>query len=116
MELKLNNGDYVPDAESCSGFLTVTGIDETVQRALYKLTVRRGSFPFYPDLGSRLWLLGREKRSARDSAARQYVAEALSDEGGIYVSDVMVTEQADSLSVHVKLVLEDTVRELTVEV
>ena len=116
MELKLIDGDYVPNSETGSGFETVAGDEEILQRVLYKLTVNRGSFPFFPDLGSRLWLLGREKKSARDSAARQFVAEALEDEAGISVADVAVTELTDSLSVYLKLIHDGTVRTVTVEV
>jgi hypothetical protein len=116
MELKLIDGDYVPDTEAGSGFETVAGDGEALQRVLYKLTAHRGSFPFMPELGSRLWLLGREKRSARDSAARQFVAEALEDEDGVKVTDVQVTELNDSLRVDVKLLYDGTVRELAVEV
>lgn len=78
MELMLRNGDYVPDGNG--GFLRAEGTDELLQRVLWKLTVRRGSFPFLPDLGSRLYLLPREKAGGRTALARQYVAEALAGE------------------------------------
>ena len=54
MELKLVNGDYLPDGR---GGLEQAE-EEILQRALSRLTARRGSFPFLPEFGSRLCLLG----------------------------------------------------------
>lgn len=78
MALMLRDGDYVPDGKG--GLKTVEGKEELLERVLWKLTVCRGSFPFLPELGSRLHLLGRIKPSQRETMARQYVTEALSDE------------------------------------
>ena len=82
MELKLVNGDYLPDGR---GGLEQAE-EEILQRALSRLTARRGSFPFLPEFGSRLYLLGREKPSLRQALARQYAAEALADEEGLSVT------------------------------
>lgn len=78
MELKLENGDYVPDG--VGGLRRVEGREELLQRVLFKLTARRGMFPFGKALGSRLWQLGRVSPAHRQSAAAQYAAEALEDE------------------------------------
>ena len=56
MEMRLVDGRYVPD--DFGGFETVTGAEETLERALYKLKARRGGFALMPELGSRLWLRG----------------------------------------------------------
>lgn len=77
MENKLQDGDYVPDG--AGGFTRLSGAQALLGKALFRLTCRRGSFPFLPQLGSRLYLLAQEKPSAREMAARQYVAEALED-------------------------------------
>ena len=83
MERRLSQGDYVPDG---GGGLTALGDgEEVLARVLFRLTAHRGAMPFLPELGSRLYLLGREKPSARQALAAQYVAEALADE------DVAVT-------------------------
>ena len=84
MELMVRGGDYLPDGRG--GFRRAEGDDELLQRVLWKLSVRRGSFPFLPELGSRLYLLGREKPSLRQALARQYAAEALADEEGLSVT------------------------------
>lgn len=62
MALVLREGDYVPDGRG--GFRSAEGGQEVLERVLWKLTVRRGSFPFLPELGSRLHLLGRWKSAS----------------------------------------------------
>ena len=93
VELKLNDGDYVPDGQG--GFRTVEGAEEVLQRALFQLTAKRGSFPFLPGLGSRLYLLPREKPSARPAMARRYAAEALAGEADLAVTGVELSDRGD---------------------
>lgn len=90
MELFLNDGDYVSDGQG--GFVRVEGSAEVLQRALFQLSVRRGSFPFLPDLGSDLYLLNREKASNWAMLAEQYASEALADESDLSVTGVELTE------------------------
>lgn len=71
----LISGDYVPD--STGGIRRAENRQGLLSEILFRLTCRRGSFPLLPDLGSRLYRLTKEKPSARDMAARQYAAEAL---------------------------------------
>lgn len=78
MELELRNGDYL--ADGAGGLRRVGGREALLQRVLFRLTARRGSFPFWETLGSRLWELGRLPAPKRQSAARQYVTEALAEE------------------------------------
>ena len=87
METKLVNGDYVPDG--LGGVERLSGADALLGRVLYRLTARRGQFPPLPELGSRLYLLGRETGANR-LAARHYVAEALAQEP-VTVEDVTLT-------------------------
>lgn len=92
MENLLRNGDYVPDG--FGAFTRTQELQELLQRALFRLQCRRGSFPFLPELGSRLYELGKEKPSVRDALARQYAAQAL--EGmELRVADASVTATAD---------------------
>ena len=93
MAMRLVNGDYVPDGNG--GFCTVHGAEAVLDQVLFRLTARRAAFPFLPQLGSRLYLLGREKPSVRLSAAKQYVLEALADETELELNDVAVVETAD---------------------
>lgn len=101
MELMLRDGDYVPDGKG--GVCRVEGGKALLQRVLWKLSIRRGSFPFLPELGSRLYTLGREKPSVRPALARQYVAEALADEPDLEVTGVALTQQEDRLALTVFL-------------
>ena len=67
MEWKLMDGDYVPDG--MGGLTALSGGEEVLARVLYRLTARRGALPFLPNLGSRLYQLGRERPSARQAPA-----------------------------------------------
>ena len=95
MELKIRNGDYIPDG--IGGEKRAAGTEELLARALFRLSVRRGSFPFLPELGSELHRLGRERPSARLAAAKQYVAAALAEEPALTVEEVELTECGDAL-------------------
>ena len=86
MEWKLVEGDYVPNG--VGGLTALSGGEEVLARVLYRLTARRGGLPFRPSLGSRLYRLGREKTSARQALAAQYVTEALQEEPDLTVQSV----------------------------
>lgn len=88
MELKLENGDYCPDG--LGGMTGLTGTDELLQRVHFRLVGRRGAFPLMPTMGSQLYRVMREKPSARQSAAEAYVREALEEEAGLSVEDVIL--------------------------
>ena len=74
MENLLRDGDYVPNG--FGGFTRLHGTQEVLAKALFKLTCRRGSFPFLQDLGSRLYELGRLRPSEREAAAKIYCEQA----------------------------------------
>ena len=90
MGLSLRNGDYVPDGTG--GLRRAEGQAALLERVLFRLTARRGTFPFLPELGSRLWQLGRLSAAQRQSAAEQYVAEALAQGPRLTVEQVDLTE------------------------
>jgi len=93
MELKLQNGDYVSDG--AGGLHRVSGRDALLQKVLFRLTAKRGMFPFQEDLGSRLWQLGRLSAAERPAAAKQFVAEALAAEPDLRVGTVTLRPGAD---------------------
>jgi len=101
MELLLKDGDYIPDGRG--GLCRATGREELLQRVLWKLTARRGGFPFLPELGSRLYMLPRKKASDWQGLAEEYVAQALADETELRIDGVEVTGEAESLSITVAL-------------
>lgn len=93
MEWKLIQGDYVPDGTG--GLTALSGGEEVLARVLYRLTARRGALPFLPELGSRLYLLRRERPSARQALAAQYVAEALRAELDLSVRSVELVQDGE---------------------
>lgn len=113
MALILRAGDYAPDEKG--GFQSAQGAQELLERALWKLTVRRGSFPFLPELGSRLHLLGRAPAGEREALAGQYVAEALADED-VTVDAVSLTQEGDRGMLTVRLLWHGEALTATVEV
>ena len=114
MELELRNGDYI--ADGVGGLRRVGGREALLQRVLFRLTARRGAFPFRETLGSRLWQLGRVPAPERRAAARQYVAEALAEEP-VTVEDVELEQGRDgTAAVTVRLRYEGEALPVTVEV
>lgn len=114
MELELRDGDYV--ADGAGGLRHVQGREALLQRALFRLTARRGTFPFWEELGSRLWTLGRLPGPERQAAARQYVAEALAEEP-VTVEEVLLEQGEDgAAAVTVRLRYEGESLPVTVEV
>ena len=101
MELFLKDGDYLPNGQG--GFCTVTGREELLQRVLWKLTARRGGFPFLPRLGSRLYTLNRQKPSEWQGRAEEYVTEALAEETDLRLDGVDVSRENGRLFVTVYL-------------
>ena len=113
MELKLVNGDYVSDGNGA--MVRLTGVEEMLGRVLYRLTARRGGLPFLPELGSRLYLVMRERPSARQALAAQYVAEALREETELSVTGVEWLEQDEGARLTVRLDWQGEPLSVTVE-
>ena len=114
MALAIRNGDYVSDG--AAGLCRVWGQDALLQRVLFRLTARRGSFPFWEELGSRLWQLGQLPASARQTAAKQYVTEALTEETGLVVESVTLTEADGRAALTAELTYEGEQLSVTVEI
>lgn len=94
---KLRQGDYCPDG--AGSFAQAQGAEELLERVMFKLQVRRGSFPLLPDLGSRLYLLPRAKSSARSALGASYAAEALAGEA-VSVTRTEWEEESRRLTVY----------------
>ena len=94
-----------------------TAIAEALaQRIIFRLTARRGSFPFWPELGSRLYQLGSLPASQRAAAAVQYVTEALAQEP-VAVEDVELTQRANGIAeLRTRLSYQGTGLDVTLEV
>ena len=114
MGLCLRNGDYVPDGRG--GLRRAEGQEALLERVLFRLTARRGAFPFLPELGSRLWRLGQVPAADRQSAAEQYVAEALAEEPGLVVEEVEMAETGGRARVTVSFIWQGEPLAVTVAV
>ena len=110
MELKIKDRDYVSDG--AGALVRASGREELLERVLYKLSVRRGSFP----LASELHLLWREKGERRETAAKRYVAEALAEEAGVTVSGVSLEQKGDLLLLRAALLYEGETLEVSVRI
>lgn len=106
MSLLLRDRDYTADGNG--GVTVIRDGEELTGEVLFRLAVRRGSFPFLPELGSRLYQLRREKPSAWDSLARQYAVEALADLPDAVVTGAQVSREGDRLAVAVELLWQGT--------
>ena len=114
MELMLRNGDYVSDG--AGALRRAQGREALLQRVLFRLTARRGMFPFLPDLGSDLWRLGRSAPAARQAAAEQYVAQALAAED-VTVDAVTLTDLGDGhMAVRAEMTWDGETLSVTLEV
>lgn len=113
VELQWNDGDLVPNG--AGDFCRLEGSQALVQRVLFKLTARRGSFPFLPRLGSQLHTLGREKPSARPALCAQYVRQALEDED-VTVTDVAYTDLGGQAQAKVYLQWQGQPLEVTAQI
>lgn len=104
MERKLSGGDYLPGSQG--DVQSLDGAQALLQRVLFRLTARRGQFPFLPEMGSRLYQLCRDgKPSARSALARQYTVQALESEEDLTVTDVQWTQLEGSRG-HLQVYLE----------
>lgn len=88
-ELRIADGDYVCPGGSAE---RLTGSGALIQRVLYRLTARRGMFPFLPTLGSTLYRLGAAPPNERASAAEAAVREALAEEAELSVDRVTLSD------------------------
>lgn len=97
MALLLKDRDYGLDE---SGQLqSVDGAQALLGEVLFRLTARRGSFPFLPELGSRLSQLRGEKPGQWESLALQYGAQALSGLD-VAVTGVEASQEGGRLVLH----------------
>ena len=106
MSLLLQNRDYAPDGNG--GVAVVQDGEELLGEVLFRLTARRGGFPFLPALGSRMHLLRRVKPSERESLALQYAVEALEDLTDVTVAGASVRQESGTFLVSVELLWQGT--------
>lgn len=113
MSLRQRDGDYIPDG--AGDFQRATGTEALLEQARFALCAHRGGFPLMPEVGSRLYLLERERASVREGLARAYAQEALNSLG-LTVTQVKLT-RGDPMLLELSLTYgeEDLNLEVTVE-
>ena len=113
MSLLLQDRDYADDGNG--GVATVQDGDELLGEVLFRLAAHRESFPFLPELGSRMHLLRRAKPSERESLALQYAAEALEDLTEVTVTGASVQQEDGAFRVSVELLWQGTLLAVTAQ-
>lgn len=103
MEFLMKGQDY---AVENGGLVSLYGTEELLARVLFRLTARRGAFPFLPKLGSRMYLLRRAKPGQWESLARQYAAEALAEERELAVTGAQIRQEGERLWVEIQLLFQ----------
>ena len=106
MSLLLKDRDYADDGNG--GVAVAQDGAEVLDEVLFRLTARRESFPFLPELGSRMHLLRRAKPSERENLALQYAVEALEDLTEVTVTGASVRQEDGAFWVNVELLWQDT--------
>lgn len=112
MDNLLANGDMV--LNHCGDVQSVDGLKEIIQRVLIRLTVRKGNFPYDPDLGSGLYQL--DLHTTDDFTLLSVVREALAPIGEVVVTGIEKTvDQAQQilfLAVYLKVKEQSAIVEL----
>ena len=106
MGLLLQDRDYASDGNG--GVAVVQDGEELLGEVLFRLTARRGSFPFLPGLGSQMHLLRRAKPSERENLALQYAVEALEDLTEVTVTGASVQQEGGAFRISVDLLWQGT--------
>lgn len=111
MDNRLQGGDMLSDF--AGDVQTVHGLSEIVQRALLRLTMRKGSFPYQPDLGSTLYRLDTHKLDAQ--TVRSAVEDALRDMEEVNILDVEQSFDADARILYLTVYLRVNGQDAVVE-
>lgn len=101
MDTRLLNGDMARDARGLPHL--IDGPQELLQRAIIRLTVRRGSFAPDPELGSLLHTLRSSPTQDLDAAAGNLVRQALLPLHGVEATGVRCLRAGDALSLQIDL-------------
>lgn len=115
MDTLLVGGDHCTDSRGLPR--TVEGVEERIQQALIRLSIRRGSLSGEPRLGSELHKLTGSPSDALDRLALSYVQEALAPMTDLAVRGVVVEKSSrDTLAVEVTVGYRGREYQLEVEV
>ena len=86
MDTAISNGDFLLDSRNRP--IKISGLGELLQRVLIRLSVKKGSFIYDKNLGSRLYTLNSQVNNVQ-SKALSLVCEALNDMTEVVVKSVL---------------------------
>jgi hypothetical protein len=115
MDTLLLGGDHAVGGRGLP--VAIGGVREIIQRALIRLSVRKGGFAPDIALGSELWRLSGVRAELRDRVAAGYVREALLPIRGLSVVAVSCeTPEPDRLTVKTELEIGEGTYDLEVNI
>lgn len=118
MDIALENGSFKVDSRGYP--ISISGLNDILQRAIIRLLVKKGSFVYDENLGSNLSTLkssyisdGTLKQRALD-----YIKEALKPMKEISVLDLSLelTDYYEKLRLNIKIMVNEKVSEISIEV
>lgn len=114
MDTAISNGDFMLDSNGIP--ISIYGIQEILQRALIRLTVRKGSFIYDTNLGSDLYKLKKTASTNIKSRALSMVKEALKPMSNVLVDDVSTEfiNSSENLKLNVVLRVNNSKKEVEV--
>ena len=114
MDTAISNGDFMLDSNGIP--ISIYGIQEILQRALIRLTVRKGSFIYDTNLGSDLYKLKKTASTNIKSRALSMVKEALKPMSNVLVDDVSTEfiNSSENLKLNVVLRVNNSKKEMEV--
>lgn len=115
MDTALYNGDFLLDSRKIP--VEISGVQELLQRALIRLTVKKGSFIYDQSLGSRLYTL-KAGSGNMQRQAEELVREALFDMKEISTDRVStrLTNSGENMQIEVLLSINDKQKEVVITV
>lgn len=102
MDTAISNGDFVCDSRKNP--VEISGYEELLQRVLIRLGVKKGSFVYDKDLGSRLYTLKSTDINLGEKAL-SLVREALTDINEVIVENVYTKLSNDKENLELSIVL-----------
>lgn len=115
MDTALSNGDFICDTRK--NLVELTGYDELLQRVLIRLGVKKGSFVYDKNLGSRLYTLKASSGNLNEKALA-LVREALLDMPEVLVESVhtALTNGGENLALNVALSINNTQKDVVITI
>ena len=112
MDTAINNGDFLIDSRNRPFF--VSDKEEILQQVLIRLTVKKGSFIYDPNLGSRLYEV-KSFRGYIKNKVLSIVKEAVSPIAKVVVDDIELINNGENINLKVLLSIKDKKREVEIK-